>query len=170
MAPFLEFSFNGSDDAAVLALKGKGPKLMAALATKVNSLMLRLQTYIVTKKFAAGPRPGYPKIGRVTSRLAGSVRAIPVSVAGDSIVAGVEAGGGAAWYGRILEDGSGPHDIRPVNKKALRFMVNGKAVFATYVRHPGTKAYHFMRDSAREFQPTILEELQMTTTKVLSEK
>ncbi|WP_273845401.1 hypothetical protein [Rubrobacter calidifluminis] len=46
----------------------------------------------------------------------------------------------------ILEYGSRPHTIRPrPPKKALRFEVDGKTVFAKVVRHPGTRAYRWLQ-------------------------
>jgi hypothetical protein len=35
------------------------------------------------------------------------------------------------------DKGTRPHDIRPRNKKALRFKVGGRTVFAKVVHHPG---------------------------------
>lgn len=52
--------------------------------------------------------------------------------------------GHGSEVGAYLEEGTGiygpkgrPYDIRPKNKKALRFVVNGKEVFAKRVTHPG---------------------------------
>jgi hypothetical protein len=163
----LGFSFNGTDQALVDSFRRKGVQLLEVLIKRSNSLMIRLQAKIVTEKFASGPRPGFPLVGRVTSRLAGSVRAVPASVEGSSIVAGVEAGGGAAFYGKFLEDGTAPHEIVATNKKALAFMMGGKQVFAKFVQHPGTRAYHFMRDSLAEFTPEIQAQLQQTINQVL---
>lgn len=43
-----------------------------------------------------------------------------------------------APYVTYLEEGTGPHDIFPTIKQALRFTVNGKMVFAKKVHHPGS--------------------------------
>lgn len=52
----------------------------------------------------------------------------------------------AAW----MEYGTRAHDIRPVNKKALSFVVNGRRVTVKKVMHPGTKATHFMTRALNE--------------------
>lgn len=41
-------------------------------------------------------------------------------------------------------DGTRPHIIRPRRRRALRFHVDGREVFAAYVRHPGTDPNDFM--------------------------
>lgn len=41
--------------------------------------------------------------------------------------------------------GTRPHMIRPRTKRALRFPVNGSAVFSRSAQHPGTKANDFLR-------------------------
>ncbi len=48
--------------------------------------------------------------------------------------------------------GTAPHEIRPVNARVLAFDAKGKLVFASLVRHPGTKPNPFMQkgvDAAR---------------------
>ena len=49
-----------------------------------------------------------------------------------------------AFYGWFVREGTGPHEIRPRKKKALRFKIGGEIIFAMRVRHPGTKPnpYH----------------------------
>lgn len=41
-------------------------------------------------------------------------------------------------------NGTRAHLIRPRRRKALRFEVGGRVVFARLVRHPGTRANDFM--------------------------
>ncbi len=67
-----------------------------------------------------------------------------------------------AAYAAPVHEGSRPHDIRPVRRKALRFAVGGNAtlsgrprsgapvVFARRVRHPGNKANPFMLRGLRK--------------------
>lgn len=46
--------------------------------------------------------------------------------------------------GYLLETGTSPHIIEPVNAKFLHFLINGKDVYAKRVQHPGTVAMpHF---------------------------
>ena len=47
-------------------------------------------------------------------------------------------------YLRAVHEGTGPRMIEPVNKKALRFVVDGNVIFAKRVMHPGTRANPFI--------------------------
>jgi len=53
-----------------------------------------------------------------------------------------------AKYARFVECGTDPHEIKPKRKQALRFVQNGRVVFARSVMHPGTKARPFMGTAA----------------------
>ncbi len=48
---------------------------------------------------------------------------------------------------KFTDEGTRPHIIRPRNKKALRFRVGGRIVFATVVHHPGNKATRWFRNT-----------------------
>jgi hypothetical protein len=48
-------------------------------------------------------------------------------------------------YAADVEFDTKPHDIKPKNKKALSFMVNGIKVITKIVHHPGTKGVAFLR-------------------------
>jgi hypothetical protein len=50
-------------------------------------------------------------------------------------------------HGDILENGSRPHIIEPKNKKALAWP--GGLHPVARVHHPGTPAYHFLRNALR---------------------
>lgn len=68
-----------------------------------------------------------------------------------------------AEYSADIEYGTGAHEIKPVNKKALAFQKNGETVFAKKVNHPGTKPNPVMRKAARTVQkeiPQIFKNLQ----------
>lgn len=45
--------------------------------------------------------------------------------------------------------GTRPHIIRPRYRKALKFRVQGRTVFARVVHHPGTKANDFLTKALR---------------------
>lgn len=66
--------------------------------------------------------------------------------AGD-LSATIESRHGATLF---VINGTRPHQIRPVTRKALRFQVGGRTVFAKLVNHPGTQAQDFMNKSLRE--------------------
>lgn len=42
--------------------------------------------------------------------------------------------------GALIEHGTRPHSIEPVHKNFLKFEIDGKTIFTTYVFHPGTVA------------------------------
>ncbi|MDJ1137926.1 hypothetical protein [Streptomyces iconiensis] len=46
-------------------------------------------------------------------------------------------------------NGTVPHIIRPVSRKALRFNVGGRTVFAKVVNHPGTRPNDFLTKALR---------------------
>ena len=69
---------------------------------------------------------------------------------GDPLAWTVDVG---ADYGADVEFGTGPHIIRPRKGKFLRFVVNGKVVFARIVRHPGTAANPYLRPAVSSARP-----------------
>jgi hypothetical protein len=65
----------------------------------------------------------------------------------------------ARWYPRasyapFVEFGTGPHEIKAVNKKVLANTQTGQ-VFGPVVHHPGTKANPFMERIVAAAQPDI---------------
>lgn len=48
-------------------------------------------------------------------------------------------------YARYVDEGTRPHVIRTVKKKALRWPTTGGYAFAKYVNHPGFKGHHYMQ-------------------------
>lgn len=53
-------------------------------------------------------------------------------------------------YATMVHDGTRPHEIRPKNAQVLRFVMNGRVVFARVVHHPGTRARPFIERAVRE--------------------
>lgn len=51
-------------------------------------------------------------------------------------------------YGGYMHDGTKPHDIKPRDKRALRWVGKSGFVFAKVVHHPGTKADPFLYEAA----------------------
>jgi hypothetical protein len=65
----------------------------------------------------------------------------------------------ARWYPRAsyapyVEFGTGPHEIKAVNKKVLANTATGQ-IFGPIVHHPGTKANPFMERIVAGAQPDI---------------
>lgn len=58
--------------------------------------------------------------------------------------------GSDVHYAPYVNDGTRPHKIRPRTKKALKFQVGGRTVFAAVVNHPGTKPNPFLDRALRE--------------------
>lgn len=50
----------------------------------------------------------------------------------------------------MVHDGTRPHTIRPRNAQVLRFVVDGRVVFARVVHHPGTRARPFIQRAVEE--------------------
>lgn len=164
-------SFNGSDQDVQQALVARGPRLFANLVLKINSLSLRLQSIIVGKLSGT-------VLNIRTGKLAGSVRVEPAKMEGDTLVGGVEAAGGPAWYGRIHEYG-GTFQVREYIRRTglnargeiIRLISKSGAVrqqVASIQRgvvraHSATfPERSFMRTSVEEFTPTIQSEIADT--------
>lgn len=82
-----------------------------------------------------------------TGRLRASIRAEPpriFSLRGSVTV------GSDVEYAAMVNDGTRPHQIRPVRAQALRFRVGGRVVYARVVNHPGTRARPFLDRALRE--------------------
>jgi len=54
-------------------------------------------------------------------------------------------------YALLHHEGTKPHIITPQNGKLLHFRQGSRHVFATMVRHPGTKANPYLRDQLIRF-------------------
>ncbi len=59
------------------------------------------------------------------------------------------------FYGLYVREGTKPHEIRPKNKRALRFMMDDRVVFALRVKHPGTKANPYHKRVLARLMPDI---------------
>lgn len=147
-------SFSGTDQKQAQAFAHLGETFLARLMAKMNRLVLLLQAKIVGEKLSG------QVLQHRTGKLAGSIRVQLAKVEGDAVIAGVQGAGGPAFYGAVHEfGGRGPYTIQPVNKKALRFMMGGKAVFAKMVRHPALPERSFMRSAANEMKEQIQTEI-----------
>jgi len=59
-------------------------------------------------------------------------------------------------YADIVEEGTGPHIIRPRNAKALRwFNEAGAQFFAKKVEHPGTAPQHVVKRTAEQMRGVL---------------
>ncbi len=73
----------------------------------------------------------------------------------------------SAPYAEFVENGSKPHTIEAKRKSTLRFVQNGAVRFARVVRHPGTKATHFMVKAQERATPLLERLMAEAVTKAL---
>ena len=72
-----------------------------------------------------------------------------------------------APYAPFVHWGTRPHDIRPKNKKALRWANDGQFIFAKFVRHPGYAGDAYLVKAAQEaprHMADILNQLSRSLT------
>lgn len=167
----LNISFvDNSDERLVEGLRTKGPTIVQVLMSKLNELMIQLQSYIVAQKLSG------QKLVRRSGKLAGSIRYIPAVLEGTTIKGAVEGAGGPAWYGKLFEDedaggtGGVPHpwQITATKARALSFMVSGKRVYAVRVTHPPMAARPFMSPALEENAVDIETQLRVALDEELS--
>ena len=157
----LTFRMTG-DEKMVAFIEGRGPKIVQALARKMESLMLRLQQHIVADKLSG------QVLNQRTGKLIGSIRVLPVVTETASITGAVEGAGGPAFYGKFHEYGTtDSYRIVPVKKLALAFMLGGKQVIVRSVLHPPIKERSFMRSSLADMTEQIRAELQAAAREAL---
>ena len=58
--------------------------------------------------------------------------------------------GNRAPYALYVHEGTKPHTIRPKKSKALRFVYNGRVVYAHKVNHPGQKGQPFLSKNLKK--------------------
>ena len=127
----------------------------AALLRTVYSLALKLERHIKQNKLQ----------GQVLKHQSGNLQRSIQSAVDDSGsgVMGRVFSSGDVKYAAIHEFGGRipAHVIEPKNGEALRFMMNGKEVFAKRVNHPGSTMPErsFMRSGLRDMRPEIIESI-----------
>ena len=124
------------------------------LTSALQDIGVSFIEYVKSNKLSGSP------LTSRTGNLANSLRSEVVSTDdGISLTASAN-----TPYAAIQEYGgtTSPHIIEPKNKSVLRFMMNGKAVFASRVNHPGSKipSRSYMRSSLTEMEPQIVSRLQ----------
>jgi HK97 gp10 family phage protein len=68
---------------------------------------------------------------------------------------------GVARYAPFVHEGTRPHKIFPVNRKALRFVSRGGAfAFARSISHPGTKPDRFLYEASDRKQGEVQARIQ----------
>lgn len=158
----LEFSFGVSSDRILARLENINTSILPAVADKMTYLMLKLQQKIVGEKLSG------QILRRQSGTLANSIIALPAKIEGTTVTGEVLGAGGPAWYGRVHNyGGTKAYDIRPVDKRALRMIINGKAVFSAHNIHPPAEKRNFMESSVEEMREEIINSLRQTILGVI---
>ncbi|ADD81130.1 gp25 [Rhodococcus phage ReqiPine5] len=123
----------------------------SGLADQVQFILSR-RTASITRQIAAQAKMNVPV---KTGNLGRSIQEDPIKATGPfSVSGGVTAN---TNYAASVHDGTRPHVIRPkAGKKALKFNVGGRTVFAKKVNHPGTRPRPFLKNAAE----TVIRRLQ----------
>lgn len=169
----ISFSFEGSDKLILEIVDAKADELYPAVSAAVDEQDTLTVSYIVENELHG------QVLQQQSGKLAGSIREIPATQEGTSIVGKVEGAGGTAWYGRgYEEEGFAPHDIFPVNAKALRFSApSGRwfagfggqdIVYAKVVHHPGSPPRPFMAPALAARMPEIVAGIEAAIGEVLA--
>lgn len=140
-----------------LRLRGLGSRSADRVGAALERIGIYLVNYVKTRKLSGDP------IKRRTGNLSRHIGYTVTRVGkGVSLRVGLVRGDADVPYGKYLEHGSKPHLIHPKNKKALAFKLgnaDGKVVVRS-VKHPGTRAYHFLRDSLTENREYITKQVK----------
>jgi hypothetical protein len=116
-------------------------RMMKAMPRAVDEVM----TAEIQDAAMAGERKAKELVGVKTGNLRRSITSTPAKSIGGTVSA---TWGTNTLYAKHNEFGTDPHQIRPRNKKVLRFKGKaGKYVFARSVNHPGTTGRFYMRGS-----------------------
>ena len=166
--------FFQNDVQFIQAFERKGPAIIGALVRRLNEMMVRLQSYVVSNKLSG------QALARRTGKLAASIRYIPAVLNGTQIEGSVEGGGGPAWYGKLFETtevggtggGSRFYTIMAVRARALAFVGrSGDKVFVrppAFVNHPPAQMRPFMSTALEEQSAAIRAGLQEAVSEELN--
>ena len=146
----------------IARLQGMSPRFVSVVTTKLRALMFTLQSKIVAEKLSG------QVLHRRTGILAGSVHTLPVTTTGNTISSGVASSAGAAFYGKIHEQGgSRAYQVMAVRARALQFMRGSRTVYAQNILHPPARQRAFMRPALLESAESIRNALQQAVNEEL---
>lgn len=138
----------------------------AALYIKVQSLALKLENWVKTRKLNG------QVLNRISGRLARSI-ANKVTQDPATVLAEIFSSGDVKYAG-IHEFGgtTAPHVIVPKKASALAFMLGGKQVFAKKVNHPGSKMPQrsFLRSSLKDMSVEISTEMKKSVVQTVQKE
>jgi len=111
------------------------------LSSQVNDILQRRMRQII-RLVAADARTNAPVD---TGRMAQAIKEDPIVSEGPfRVIGGVTS---HAPYSIYVHQGTAPHVIRPRNASALKFEAGGRTIFASSVRHPGTRPRPFLTNA-----------------------
>jgi hypothetical protein len=124
------------------------------LGQTMNIQMIRLADYVRASKLSGNPL--HRRSGTLSRAVHGSSKVDGTTVIGSVGVTGVP-------YAVIWEKtGSKAHDVFPVEKKALHFVINGKDIFAMKVHIPAQAPRPFLKPSLDEKRADIVAAIRAT--------
>lgn len=69
----------------------------------------------------------------------------------------------------LEKGGKGPYPIVPIKATVLRFYAkSGDLVFASYVKHPPSEAFHYLGEAFDEIAPIVPEEFNRALTEAIA--
>ena len=150
----IRITFERTDE--VIAAFRRAPGIMAD--------HLRLATKISLRDLAESARSNH----RFTSRSGDLERAIETKIDADGLggQVGFDPAAPGSKYAEFVHEGTSPHEIFPVNRKALRWVggtatvfgnIGSEFAFAKKVNHPGTDSDQFLYEAARRMEGEIQE-------------
>lgn len=144
------------DSKLIQQLDAMPQKIATALYRTIFTLALKLQRHVIVDKLQGQVLKH--RSGNLQRSIQNDVTQSPHSVIGRVFSSG------DVKYAAIHEFGgrTPPHVILPKNGDALKFMMNGKTVFAKKVNHPGSvmPERSFMRSSLRDMRPEIIDSIE----------
>lgn len=111
-------------------------------------------------------------IGRMlmerSGTLLGTLVETPAALDGEIITSRIDAGGDAAPYGIVQDQGGlGFYTIQPKSAEALFFEMDGKGIFAKIVNHPPLPQRPWFSEPTDEAVPKMIEAVEGSFDEVL---
>lgn len=141
------------DVSQMIALGQRSQQAAASVHREINTAMTRSVTQV-----EADAKRIVPVVTHTLQR------SITSTVSNGGLVGQV---GTNVPYARYVEEGTGPHEIRPRNARVLAFKVGGKMIFAMSVQHPGSKGRFYMRRAFEQNQAAIQREFDQAAQRVI---
>ena len=146
----IEAYFENHSDARVEKfLETRAPKIAESISREMLKQMIALSSHVATEHLS-----GRPGLRNITGTLRRSILASPKVADSGNAILGTVSADPSVPYARIQEYGGTVNipEIVPRRARALRFVVNGRTVFAKRVRA------HRVTIPARSYMRTSLEE------------